>query len=110
MSFPLGRIEFVARIVFAALPTIVQSSDVRYDIPKMHSERPLLMSSDWLPTLLCSSSKCPYTKSAVIPDDNSQYLFIGQTYYHWLPGGDCLCYSQQLYLKDERAATGDARL
>lgn len=52
----------------------------------------------------------PYTKSAVIPDDNSQYLFIGQTYYHWLPGGDCLCYSQQLYLKDERAATGDARL
>lgn len=23
MSFPLGRIEFVARIVFAALPTIV---------------------------------------------------------------------------------------
>lgn len=57
MSFPLGRIEFVARIVFAALPTIVRSSDVRYDIPKMHSERPLLMSSDWLPTLLCSSSK-----------------------------------------------------
>lgn len=57
MSFPLGRIGFVARIDFAALPTIVRSSDVRYDIPKMHSERPLLMSSDWLPTLLCSSSK-----------------------------------------------------
>ena len=63
MLFPLGRIEFVARIVFAALPTI-----------------------------------------------GSQYLFIGQTYYHWLTGGDCLCYSQQLYLKYERAATGDARL
>lgn len=52
MSFPLGRIEFVARIVFVALPTIGRPSDVRYDIPKMHSERPLLLSSDWLPTLL----------------------------------------------------------